>query len=141
MTVPVVVVKSLRHSFAPQRYRPARFVTYSPYFLRLFPGPYSADRTETYEHGRCEYAADGTPIGITTRRYEHTIVGTEEVTVPAGTYETVLLERVDLGDGDTKRYWFAEGVGKVKEVEVLSDGSTGASEELASYTEGNASCP
>ena len=37
----------------------------------------------------------------------------EMVTVPAGTFSAVVIEKV--GGTSTKRYWFARGVGKVKE--------------------------
>ncbi len=55
----------------------------------------------------------------------------EEVTVPAGTFCTVRLSRQVTTDGevgDEKLYWYAPGVGKVKE----RDGNK--LEELASYT-------
>jgi hypothetical protein len=42
------------------------------------------------------------------------VVAVEEmVTVPAGTFSAVVIEKV--GGTSTKRYWFARGVGKVKE--------------------------
>jgi hypothetical protein len=48
----------------------------------------------------------------------------ESITVPAGTFVTVQLRKVTSGDAD-KRFWFAAGVGKVKEqgeqLEVLRD--------------------
>jgi hypothetical protein len=37
----------------------------------------------------------------------------EMVTVPAGTFSAVVIEKV--GGTSTKRYWFARGVGKVRE--------------------------
>lgn len=50
----------------------------------------------------------------------------EEVTVPAGTFTTLRVFRSNDGTGVQKRYWFARGVGKVKEEggsqrEVLTD--------------------
>lgn len=52
----------------------------------------------------------------------------EEVEVPAGTFVCLRLFRSNDGNGTQKRYWFARGVGKVKE--------TGGAqiEELASYS-------
>lgn len=48
----------------------------------------------------------------------------ESITVPAGTFVTVQLRKVTSGDAD-KRFWFAPGVGKIKEegeqLEVLRD--------------------
>jgi hypothetical protein len=56
----------------------------------------------------------------------------ESVTVPAGTFSCIRLHRVgtEAGSAD-KRYWFARGVGKIKE-------SGGQTEELASFTPGAA---
>lgn len=49
----------------------------------------------------------------------------EEVTVPAGSFRTVRLRRDTVG-GSSKQYWYAFGVGKVKE-------AGGQLEELVSY--------
>jgi hypothetical protein len=38
----------------------------------------------------------------------------ESITVPAGTFSTVQLRKVTSGEAD-KRFWFAAGVGKIKE--------------------------
>jgi hypothetical protein len=70
---------------------------------------------------------------ITTSKTEHwTVVADDEViAVPAGEFCTLHLHRVStVGglDGSTKDYWFARGVGKVKEV------ASGQIEELAEYT-------
>jgi hypothetical protein len=48
----------------------------------------------------------------------------EEVTVPAGTFHAVVFEKKS---NDIKTYWYAPGVGKVKE-------TGGQTEELMSYT-------
>lgn len=50
----------------------------------------------------------------------------ESVTVPAGTFTAIHLERRNLVTGSIKDYWFAPGVGKVKEtgdsqIELLVD--------------------
>jgi hypothetical protein len=54
--------------------------------------------------------------------------GSERVTVPAGTFDAVVYQKTSGGAGAIKTYYYARGVGKVKEV--------GASqvEELTSYT-------
>jgi hypothetical protein len=58
-----------------------------------------------------------------------------EVTVEAGTFKTVQIERVNVGDpaitGDeeTKQFWYAPGIGKVREL----DTENLATEELRSY--------
>lgn len=38
----------------------------------------------------------------------------ESITVPAGTFTTIQLRKVTSGDAD-KRFWYAKGVGKIKE--------------------------
>lgn len=59
-----------------------------------------------------------------------------EIKVPAGTFKnTVQIERINQGDpqstGDeeTKHFWYAPGVGKVRELDLQS----GATEELSSF--------
>jgi hypothetical protein len=58
-----------------------------------------------------------------------------QITVAAGTFDTVQIERNNLGDpnvqGDdeAKHFWYAAGVGKVRELDVKN----GATEELSSY--------
>jgi hypothetical protein len=51
----------------------------------------------------------------------------ESVTVPAGTFEAVMLLKVSATGGSAKTYWYVPGVGKVKE-------SGGQLEELVSYS-------
>jgi hypothetical protein len=48
----------------------------------------------------------------------------EEVTVPAGTFKAVVVQKA--GGGDIKTYWYVRGVGKVKE-------TGGQTEELMEY--------
>jgi hypothetical protein len=48
----------------------------------------------------------------------------EEVTVPAGTFQAVVIEKKS---NDTKTYWYVPGIGKVKE-------TGGQTEELVTYT-------
>ena len=58
-----------------------------------------------------------------------------EITVAAGTFDTVQIERINLGnpditgDEETKHFWYSKGVGKVRELDVES----GATEELSSF--------
>jgi hypothetical protein len=58
------------------------------------------------------------------------------ITVAAGTFDTVQIERRNLGDpaiqGDdeVKHFWYTKGVGKVREFDVQD----GATEELSAYT-------
>jgi hypothetical protein len=66
--------------------------------------------------------------GMTTHTF--TVVNPSvKVTVPAGTFDTVEIQRVDPMKNEIKLMWFAAGVGKVRE-EVPA---TMAVEELTSY--------
>lgn len=66
--------------------------------------------------------------GMTT--HEFTVVSASEmVTVAAGTFDTIEIRRVDPSTQETKLFWFAAGVGKVRE----ENPDTMAVEELTSY--------
>jgi len=72
------------------------------------------------------------PIGGTPETHEAhdrwTILSAcESVTVPAGTFTAVYIQKVSATGGSAKTYWYVPGVGKVKE-------SGGQLEELVSYS-------
>jgi hypothetical protein len=52
-----------------------------------------------------------------------------EVAVPAGTFECVQFLRERADTGESERFWFAPGVGKVKQESPM----TGDTEELTTY--------
>jgi hypothetical protein len=52
----------------------------------------------------------------------------DTITVPAGTFDTLVLRRVGNGGASVKTFWFARGVGKVRESE---EGQP--TEELSTY--------
>jgi hypothetical protein len=69
--------------------------------------------------------ADGSMPKLSTGRERWTVMSDHEsITVPAGTFTTVVLQKI--GASTTKTYWFARGVGKIKE-------SGGQTEELVKY--------
>jgi len=115
--------------------------TYSPYFMRLVAGPYSQGDLCEFTHERCEYVGDAAPIR-STKRYRHEVVSTDEsVTVPSDTYTGVLhIKRTDLGDGKTKDFWYARGVGKIKEEGKLATGMLVSSEALVAFEAGSGGC-
>jgi hypothetical protein len=89
----------------------------------------SADRivagahwTESYEETKTR-AEGGTTSAQRTDQWS-VKAADEEVTVPAGTFRAVVFEKKST---DTKTYWYAPGVGKVKE-------TGGQTEELVTYT-------
>ena len=53
----------------------------------------------------------------------------DELTVPAGTFKSVKIRRDNVSDPETKLFWFAAGVGKIRE----ENPSTGAVSELTAY--------
>jgi hypothetical protein len=63
--------------------------------------------------------------------YLYEILEPKTVTVPAGTFDCTVLQRTDSNDSsvEIKVYYFAPGVGKVKE--ITGDGSK--TEELVEY--------
>lgn len=68
---------------------------------------------------------DGTPTASSeTRESWQVLSAAEEVTVPAGTFIAIVLQKSSAAKA--KQYWFVPGIGKVKE-------SGGQLEELASY--------
>jgi hypothetical protein len=85
---------------------------------RLMTG---ATWTETYSETKHKAGkSPSTEMGSDTWRV---IAGAESVTVPAGTFTALVIEKTS---GTPKRYWFVRGIGKVKE--------TGTQiEELQSY--------
>jgi hypothetical protein len=52
----------------------------------------------------------------------------QEITVPAGTFKALALRRIGNGGGSIKNFWFARGIGKIRETE---EGQP--TEELSSY--------
>ena len=72
------------------------------------------------------------PVGMTAETHEAhdrwTILSAcESVTVPAGTFTAVYIQKVSATGGSAKTYWYVPGVGKVKE-------SGGQLEELVSHS-------
>lgn len=77
---------------------------------------------ETYDETKL---VPGEELTTATRHDRWTVLAAREtVTVPAGTFEALKINRVS--QGSTKTYWFAENIGKVKE-------EGGQLEELESY--------
>jgi hypothetical protein len=91
---------------------------------------FSEDRTYT----RTEYDAQGLNpvVDPRTQRFIVEAHG-ETLTVPAGTFNDVIRvrrDRVGFTNDSNKQFWFAPGVGKIRELDLLS----GDIEELTAYT-------
>ena len=63
-------------------------------------------------------------IGVNLEDFPQVIALAESITVPAGTFEAVVFQKI--GSDTPKRYWYVAGVGKVKE-------TGGQTEELTEY--------
>lgn len=73
--------------------------------------------------------AGGTGVSTVQKQETWTVEAVDElVTVPAGTFPCVKLRRVASPSGSDKRYWYARGIGKVRE-----EGDNQI-EELTSYS-------
>jgi hypothetical protein len=67
-------------------------------------------------------------VGSTTHTYT-VLAAAEQLTVPAGTFTTVKIQRDNVTSPETKLFWFAAGIGKIRE----ENPSTGAVTELTAY--------
>ncbi|MBI4819762.1 MAG: hypothetical protein HY791_26040 [Deltaproteobacteria bacterium] len=102
-------------------------IHFEPPALRVDTHTPKLGDTYSTTHDEILVDGDGDPIGPRLHKSTTFLVEAidESVTVPAGTFSTVRIRRTVVG-GSAKTYWFAEGVGKVKEV-------GGQTESLVSY--------
>jgi hypothetical protein len=98
---------------------------WDPYKLRIDATQLTVGATYTEEYAETKLVAGAAPATANASDAWRVVAIDEMVTVPAGTFSAVVIEKV--GGTSTKRYWFVRGVGKVKE-------QSGAQlEELTSY--------
>jgi hypothetical protein len=98
---------------------------WEPYKLRVDGTQLTVGATYTEKYNETKLMAGAAPVTAVSTDTWRVVSANEMVTVPAGTFSAVLIEKV--GGTSTKRYWFSRGVGKVKE-------QSGAQlEELTSY--------
>jgi len=105
---------------------------YLPHKMRLDEDPVhlvaSATWIDSYDETDTDYSIGMT--ATTTKMYRWTVEAeSEAVTVPAGTFDCLRVHRVGLATAYDKTFFFARGVGKVKEI-----GGTTPTEELVAYT-------
>lgn len=103
---------------------------YSPAKLRLDEGAGNLTDGATFQYTYEETVEDLTTNSSTT--ISKTEVWTVEavdvlVTVPAGAFACVQIRKFNAATGSDKRYWFAKGVGKIREE------SASQTEELTTY--------
>jgi hypothetical protein len=105
---------------------------YMPFKLRVDESAAHLAAGVDYELAFTEIAkkiADGSTQTLQKGETWSVVSVDEQVTVPAGSFHCLHLHRVATDDaaGASKDYWFARGVGKIKE-------TGGQTEELASYS-------
>jgi hypothetical protein len=83
-----------------------------------------AGATWVEEYQETKSPAKGSPVTATAHDRWTVISVSESVTVPAGTFDAIVLQKA--GGSNLKTYWYMPGVGKVKE-------TGGQTEELVSY--------
>jgi hypothetical protein len=88
-----------------------------------------ASWTESYTERTSSLVTQTTPVEVAKTETWTVLAAAEVVTVPAGSFTTLKVRKVSTADGaagSDKTYWYARGVGKVKEV------GAGRTEELSS---------
>lgn len=104
---------------------------YTPFKLRvdedsarLTPG---ASFTTTHTEAVTDVATGATTMSDKVEQWTVEAVD-EAITVPAGTFCALRVRRTVAATGSIKTYWFARGVGKIRE------SGAGQTEELSGYT-------
>ena len=102
---------------------------YAPGFLRLDRGRIEVGDQWAEEYTRYSDTLDGSAVTQEVVSYLYEVMAPETATVPAGTFDCTVIQRTEtIGSSpEIKRYYFAAGVGKVREV------TGGKVEELVSY--------
>ena len=86
---------------------------WDPYKLRIDGTQLAVGATYTEEYSETKLMVGAAPVTATSSDTWRVVAVDEMVTVPAGTFSAVVIEKV--GGTSTKRYWFVRGIGKVKE--------------------------
>jgi hypothetical protein len=112
--------------------------TYDPAFLRYDEAWTKSGQTVTLDDDWTQVcvvastASNCAPGAIKPGSTTHTYTVLDvaaKITVPAGTFTTVKIQRDNVNSPETKVFWFAAGVGKVREENPAS----GAVTELSAY--------
>jgi hypothetical protein len=109
------------------------YSVYAPSKLRMELTHLTTGQTysESYTESVTEVMPSGNSTSSTSKPFAWKVInGAESITVPAGTFTAVHLQKANGNSGAIdKDYWFVRGVGKVKETAQ----STGRVEVLSSY--------
>jgi len=98
---------------------------WDPYKLRIDGTQLTVGSAYTETYRETKIMGGAAPVTANSMDTWKVVSVNESVTVPAGTFSAVVIEKV--GGTSTKRYWFVRGIGKVKEQ------SGNQIEELTSY--------
>jgi hypothetical protein len=109
------------------------YSVYAPSKLRLDLTHLTTGQTysESYTESVTEVKSTGNTTASTSKPFAWKVInGAESITVPAGTFTAVHVQKANGNSGAIdKDYWFVKGVGKVKETAA----STGRVEVLTAY--------
>ncbi len=97
---------------------------FEPPALRVHSGLTEVGDTYTDTHDKLKLDVNGAVLEVEPKIHTYTVEAIETIQVPAGDFECVRIARMSETTTD-KIYWYAKGVGKVKEI-------GGQTEELAS---------
>ena len=108
-------VRAVRHGhdvYTDEGWKKVR--TYTPGFLRFDRGKVAVG--EKWEETVSSVTVDAKETKTQTTTYEFEVlrVGTP-VTIGIGTFNCIQLKRKDSADSETKLYWYAPGIGKIRE--------------------------
>ncbi len=101
--------------------------TYSPFKLRVPKNLSQPGDSRSVDYRETLYDGRGGLVSNVDKVEDWVVEAVEEVTVPAGTFEAVRMLRTSRTSETQKRFWFVDGVGKVKEE------ASGQTEELVEY--------
>ncbi len=97
---------------------------FDPPGLRIHSGQRDVGATYSDSHDKLKLDVNGDVLEVESKVHTFTVEAVETIQVPAGDFECVRISRASETTTD-KIYWYAPGVGKVKEI-------GGQTEELAS---------
>ena len=107
---------------------------YDPFFLELDMTQLKPKDAWKATFVRSDYDGTGALTAQKNKAYQYTVESTADpLTVKGKTLSCVKITRLDLMDGDSKTFWYAEGVGRVKEIGVTSGSEDEAQEMLVDY--------
>ncbi len=100
-------------------------IRFNPPSIRVDTDKTAINSEYTQEFQELHIEGGGSTVS---KRYSFMVLAVDEqVTVPAGTFRCVKIRRETTGEAMSKTFWYAAGVGKVKE-------AGGQTEELESFT-------